>query len=385
MLLPIETFHDVENNRVYTHVDELGTYCIMDMEVWLEGLDITSEENVSNEIAPVLYSARTYSVDEENNEEEQKCLDVVLVAYPNKSLLDTTKSELKITCKSIFEQAEKENIDARIYFVSFLGSSIETPDGNIYACNYEEAEEIINRHAGITAALDEKSYALYKALNYSANNCVPQFRENSDRFCFVIDVCGYPRVDSGIGAIATFNENNVRLCFSYNANNTNALNYLLLSSGACEEAVIGGGRYNFEDFIIKEIFGEHENEYPIISAVGWTQIKLNSSLQQPQTESYTAAKGGISALTHALAVSLSGKVRVNSISPGWIDTDYKIYNGPDAYQQPAGRVGNPMDVANAVLFLCSDKAGFITGEDICIDGGMTKQMIYHGDCGWSLK
>ena len=280
MLLPIETFHDVESGRVYTHVDELGTYCLMDMEVWLEGLDITSEENVSNEIAPVLYSARTYSVDEENNEEEQKCLDVVLVAYPNKSLLDTTKSELKITCKSIFEQAEKENIDARIYFVSFLGSSIETPDGNIYACSYEEAEEIINHHAGITATLDEKSYALYKALNYSANNCVPQFRENSDRFCFVIDVCGFPRVDSGIGAIATFNENNVRLCFSYNANNTNALNYSLLSSSACEEAVIGGGRYNFENFIIREIFGEQENEYPIISAVGWTRIKLNSSLQQ---------------------------------------------------------------------------------------------------------
>lgn len=163
-----------------------------------------------------------------------------------------------------------------------MGSSIETPDGNIYACNYEEAEEIINRHAGITAALDEKSYALYKALNYSANNCVPQFRENSDRFCFVIDVCGYPRVDSGIGAIATFNENNVRLCFSYNANNINALNYSLLSSGACEEAVIGGGRYNFEDFIIKEIFGEHENEYPIISAVGWKRINLD----EPITEEY---------------------------------------------------------------------------------------------------
>lgn len=110
-----------------------------------------------------------------------------------------------------------------------------------------------------------------------------------------------------------------------------------------------------------------------------------SRMSQPQTESYTAAKGGISALTHALAVSFSGRVRVNSVSPGWIDTDYKVYTGPDAYQQPAGRVGNPLDIANAVLFLCSEKAGFITGEDICIDGGMTKQMIYHNDFGWSLK
>ena len=61
--------------------------------------------------------------------------------------------------------------------------------------------------------------------------------------------------------------------------------------------------------------------------------------------------------------------------PGWIDTSFTEYEGPDAYQQPAGRVGNPMDIANMVLYLCSDKAGFITGENICIDGGMTRQMI----------
>ena len=117
-------------------------------------------------------------------------------------------------------------------------------------------------------------------------------------------------------------------------------------------------------------------------------INISSSrdrMSQPQTESYTAAKGGIAALTHALAVSLSGKVRVNSISPGWIDTDFTVYEGADAIQQPAGRVGNPLDIANMVLFLCSDKAGFITGENICIDGGMTRQMIYHGDFGWKME
>lgn len=122
-------------------------------------------------------------------------------------------------------------------------------------------------------------------------------------------------------------------------------------------------------------------------AEGASIINISSSrdrMSQPQTESYTAAKGGIAALTHALAVSLAGKVRVNSISPGWIDTAYTVYEGPDAYQQPAGRVGNPTDIANMVLYLCSDKAGFITGENICIDGGMTRQMIYHGDCGWKL-
>ena len=123
-------------------------------------------------------------------------------------------------------------------------------------------------------------------------------------------------------------------------------------------------------------------------AQGAAIVNISSSrdrMSQPQTESYTAAKGGIAALTHALAVSLAGRVRVNSISPGWIDTAYTVYEGPDATQQPVGRVGNPMDIANMVLFLCSDKATFITGENICIDGGMTHQMIYHGDHGWKLN
>ena len=117
-------------------------------------------------------------------------------------------------------------------------------------------------------------------------------------------------------------------------------------------------------------------------------VNISSSrdrMSQPQTESYTAAKGGISALTHALSVSLAGRVRVNSISPGWIDTDFTPYEGADARQHPAGRVGTPLDIANMVLFLCSEKAGFITGENICIDGGMTRQMIYHNDHGWTLE
>ena len=121
---------------------------------------------------------------------------------------------------------------------------------------------------------------------------------------------------------------------------------------------------------------------------GGSIINISSSrdrMSQPQTESYTAAKGGISALTHALSVSFASKLRVNSISPGWIDTTGAVYQGADAIQQPAGRVGNPMDIANMVLYLCSDMAGFLTGENICIDGGMTRQMIYHGDHGWKLE
>ena len=134
-------------------------------------------------------------------------------------------------------------------------------------------------------------------------------------------------------------------------------------------------------FYLSKLFAPH-------FAPGGAIVNISSSrdrMSQPQTESYTAAKGGIAALTHALAVSFSGKVRVNSISPGWIDTDYTVYEGPDAIQQPAGRVGNPLDIANMVLYLCSDKAGFLTGENICIDGGMTRQMIYHNDFGWTLQ
>ena len=134
-------------------------------------------------------------------------------------------------------------------------------------------------------------------------------------------------------------------------------------------------------FYLSKLFAPH-------FAPGGAIVNISSSrdrMSQPQTESYTAAKGGIAALTHALAVSFRGKVRVNSISPGWIDTDYTVYEGPDAIQQPAGRVGNPLDIANMVLYFCSDKAGFLTGENICIDGGMTRQMIYHNDFGWTLQ
>ena len=134
-------------------------------------------------------------------------------------------------------------------------------------------------------------------------------------------------------------------------------------------------------FYLAKLFSKHFIQ-------GASIINISSSrdrMSQPQTESYTAAKGGIAALTHALAVSFAGKVRVNSISPGWIDTSYQVYEGPDAAQQPCGRVGNPLDIANMVMYLSTEKAGFISGENICIDGGMTRLMIYHGDNGWKLE
>lgn len=133
-------------------------------------------------------------------------------------------------------------------------------------------------------------------------------------------------------------------------------------------------------FYLAKLFMNH---FPAGSSI----VNISSSrdrMSQPETESYTAAKGGIAALTHALAVSLAPRVRVNSISPGWIDTVNYEASEADRLQQPVGRIGTPDDIASMVLFLCSDEAGFITGENIVIDGGMTRQMIYHADHGWTL-
>ena len=165
----------------------------------------------------------------------------------------------------------------------------------------------------------------------------------------------------------------------------------LINNAAPKSSGITNGSYeDFEyaqkvgvtaPFYLAKLFAPYFGE-------GASIVNISSSrdrMSQPETESYTAAKGGISALTHALAVSLAGKVRVNSVSPGWIDNNCTVYDGPDATQHPVGRVGNPPDIANMVLYLCSDMAGFITGENICIDGGMTRQMIYHGDYGWTFE
>lgn len=134
-------------------------------------------------------------------------------------------------------------------------------------------------------------------------------------------------------------------------------------------------------FYLTKLFKDSFNKGAVIVNISSSRDRMS----QDNTESYTAAKGGIATLTHALMMSLRGHVRVNSISPGWINTHGNTYTGPDAYQQPTGRVGNPQDISSMVLFLCSPQASFINGENICIDGGMTKQMIYHEDAGWYLE
>lgn len=130
-------------------------------------------------------------------------------------------------------------------------------------------------------------------------------------------------------------------------------------------------------FMLAKLFKDHFSEDGAIVNISSTRDRMSQS----DTESYTAAKGGIAALTHGLAVSLSGRIRVNSISPGWIETGDVEYFGSNNSQHPAGRVGRPEDISNMVMYLCSDAASFITGENITIDGGMTRLMIYHNDQG----
>jgi len=215
--------------------------------------------------------------------------------------------------------------------------------------------------------------------------CIADEFRKSGAHVYVIDII---KGDHFVGDIA--DKESLERFKDYVLEKESCIDYLINNAKPLMKGIDACSYEDFENalrvgvtapFYLSKLFAPYFNDGGVIINISSTRDRMS----QAQTECYTAAKGGISALTHALAVSLADKVRVNSISPGWIDTDYRIYAGPDAYQQPAGRVGNPLDIANMVMYLCSDKAGFITGEDICIDGGMTKQMIYHDDCGWTLK
>ncbi len=117
---------------------------------------------------------------------------------------------------------------------------------------------------------------------------------------------------------------------------------------------------------------------PLLRARHGAIVNITSSRahqSEPNTEAYAAAKGGLTALTHALAVSLGPDVRVNALAPGWIvTTGWDDLREIDHAQHPAGRAGRPEDVAEAVLWLAG--AGFMTGQEVVLDGGMTRKMIY---------
>ena len=107
-----------------------------------------------------------------------------------------------------------------------------------------------------------------------------------------------------------------------------------------------------------------------------TIASTRAQMSEPDTESYAASKGGLVALTHALAVSLGPDVRANCVSPGWIDVKGEALRPADHAQHPAGRVGRPADIAALVAWLVGPESGFVTGAEFVSDGGMTRKMIY---------
>ena len=212
-----------------------------------------------------------------------------------------------------------------------------------------------------------------------------QFKKNNAK-CYIIDIV---EGDHFIGDIS--DKNTLERFVKYVIDKEEKIDYLINNAPPSTKGI---NNCSYEDFnkalaigvtapfYLSKLFLPYFNDNASIVNISSSRDRMS----QPQTESYTASKGAISALTHALAISLSHKVRVNSISPGWINTTNTPINDElDHLQHPSGRVGNPEDVSNLVLFLCSEKASFINGENICIDGGMTKQMIYHNDNNWVLN
>ena len=301
MLLPIETFHDVDNNRVYTHTDELGTYCLMDMEVWLENLGITADDMLPGAV-PAMFSMRSFAdepaaLSSDDEEEDLEALDVVFVVYPWSELNENVRPELAYVSQKLIRRGKSEGKDVRIHYITFQADLVKDTKTLVgYADNAKTATEFSYRLPGInTFIYSSSSYPLYKSFSFINQNLVCSLRPGSERYCFVIDACGEPecspaKFDPKPTATTLKDDNGFELYFAYNKNNLNAGPYIeLATNGICSEIKVDDKpsdysgaellktRYNFGDFVYNTVF---ENVYPTFTAVGWTEVKLDFSLQQ---------------------------------------------------------------------------------------------------------
>jgi len=256
MLLPVETFHDIENNRVYAHTDEPGTYCLIDMEIWLDNLGIVPS---TSQVQKMLKTSN------------DKNIDVIFVIYSNNAFLKYIKSELSNAVTDIFNQVEKQNVNARIHFVTWTGGIYKNiTTGTSYAENIDDATQMINNTPAIGSALEPTTYMLTKAVNGIRNNMSDDYLENSEKYCFVIDGGCNPACSTINYGIDDLKEQGMDFSFVYTPGCANINNYDALSSNnSIYQMVAGNGRLAFSEFVYKHIF---DDAVKIISSSGLVEL-----------------------------------------------------------------------------------------------------------------
>ena len=266
MMLPIETHHDTASNLVYADVDEIGTYCLVDMEKWFKKLGVefdNSDVHTMNTMAGIGAKPDTTLLgyeDDHNNDENKKYdeyIDVVIVPYTNVGYLDYVKNELTSTCDKIFKEAEDRNAAVRIHFISWTGDVFpNNNNGTNYAESIEDAAAIINRITYIDISLYQNTqYNLTKAIRGIGNYATPDYYEKSRHYCFFVDAGCLPACNATNGMLTTLKDNGLDVSFVYSRGNTNSSNYSSLSTeGSVYEMTIDDDGVEFDAFVISHIF-----------------------------------------------------------------------------------------------------------------------------------
>lgn len=261
MLLPIETFHDIENNRVYTHVDELGTYCLMDMEIWLKSLGIEPDSIVGNEVSLLSLTdecEETISANYLNSSSTEK-IDIVFLLYVLPSYTYDIKAELINAVNEIYNRAS----DIRIHFLVNDGRSVvpyQIGDRE-YTETKEEAISLINRFN----FKNETTGTLYRGLS-EVNNI--SFRSDAQKHLFLIDAVLYPPTGTSYEILDKLKDSGVTFGIICDKDNNNLSQYTSLASGNLKNNPIV-----FSDFIINQIrFPEKAEKKLIITSSGLTPL-----------------------------------------------------------------------------------------------------------------
>ncbi len=266
MMLPIETHHDTALNLVYADVDEIGTYCLVDMEKWFKKLGVefdNSDVHTMNTMAGIGAKPDTTLLgyeDDHNNDENKKYdeyIDVVIVPYTNVGYLDYVKNELTSTCDKIFKEAEDRNAAVRIHFISWTGDVFPNNiNGTNYAESIEDAAAMIDRITYIDTALYQNTqYNLTKAIRGIGNYATPDYYENSRHYCFFVDAGCLPACNATNGMLTTLKDNGLDVSFVYSRGNTNSSNYSSLSTeSSVYEMTIDDEGIEFDTFVTNHIF-----------------------------------------------------------------------------------------------------------------------------------